>query len=422
MPVFIGTPGSDILSGTAGADTLDGAGGTDTLNAGDGDDLILIWPGLGEVDGGAGIDTLSLANGRAETSRVDLNLDGPQDVWSEHTETLTLTGIENVFGHATAANLLIGDAAANRLVGGGGSDTVIGGGGDDRLEGGGGSDTAVFGATVSSFAFTALAGVWTVRDVSSGLSLGTDIATGFETFQFADRTVNLLISDGAIEAAARNILRDPGPWGVLVANTVMAPSAAVGQILGAAAATSSVAILSYQFFTGGTPSAGGMDYLVSPTGPNAANLNGAYYQTFNLENRYINFAVNLGKAGEGRAAFEAAYGAKTLFEATRTAYGVIFGGEPSDAKLHAILDPTVDLGGMVMTRGQYFAYYGADGPDGLGAKAAMVGWLLAEGVKADLGVYARSNDAYLADLVDGGPYAVDLIGAYGRPEFVYDPD
>jgi serralysin len=162
-----------------------------------------------------------------------------------------------------------------------------------------------------------------------------------------------------------------------------------------------------------------MDFLVSPTGPNANNINGPYYQSFTLENRYINFAVNLGKVGEGNAAFTAAYGAKTLFDATRDAYLKIFGSTPTDTKLHALLDPSFVLNGVTMTRSEYFAYYGQDGANGIGTKAAMVGWLLAEAVKADVGMYAKSNDAFLADLADGATFAVDIVGVYGKPEYVF---
>ena len=64
----------------------------------------------------------------------------------------------------------------------------------------------------------------------------------------------------------------------------------------------------------------------------------------------------------------------------------------------------------------YFAAYGLDGPTGIGTKAAMVGWLLAEAVKADVGTYATSNNAYFADLADGAAYHVDMIGVYpGTP-------
>ena len=41
--------------------------------------------------------------------------------------------------------------------------------------------------------------------------------------------------------------------------------------------STSVANLAYAFFTGATPRMAGLDYLVSPTGGNANNLNSAYY-------------------------------------------------------------------------------------------------------------------------------------------------
>ena len=171
-----------------------------------------------------------------------------------------------------------------------------------------------------------------------------------------------------------------------------------------------MAVLTYQFFTGRTPTTGGIDYLVSPTGPDPDNLNSAYYQGFNVENRYINFAVNLGRYGEGAAAFQAAHGAESLFDATRDAYAAIFGATPTDAKLHDILDTTLTLNGATFTRAQYFALYGGDGPSGLGTKAAAVGFLLAEAEKADVGVYAHAQDSFLSDLVR--PRARSAPGAW----------
>lgn len=180
--------------------------------------------------------------------------------------------------------------------------------------------------------------------------------------------------------------------------------AAVLSLINYADASTSVATLAYQFFTGKIPTSAGLDYLVSPTGPNPNNLNSAYYQSFNLENRYINFAVNLGKLGEGQAKFQAEYGALSLIDATKKAYTYIFGVAPTDAKAHALVDPRAD----------YFAYYGQDGQGGIGTKAAMVGWLLAEATKADAGSLVTANMMYLNDLADGdAPYSVDLIGVYG---------
>ena len=69
-----------------------------------------------------------------------------------------------------------------------------------------------------------------------------------------------------------------------------------------------------------------------------------------------------------------------------------------------------------------FACCGADGPNGLGTKAAMVGWLFAEAEKADVGTYALSNDAFLTDVaLHNAPFGVDLVGHYGQPSFVFHP-
>ena len=111
-----------------------------------------------------------------------------------------------------------------------------------------------------------------------------------------------------------------------------------------------------------------------------------------------------------KAKFLADYGGLTLAQATKKAYGVIFGGEPTDAKVAALLSGGRDL---------YFESYGKDGLNGQGTKAAMVGWLLAEAVKADIGMYAKANDAFLIDLADGATFGVNLIGTYGKPEFNY---
>lgn len=183
------------------------------------------------------------------------------------------------------------------------------------------------------------------------------------------------------------------------------------------ATTTSVATLSYAFFAGYTPKMSGFDYLVSPTGGNANNLNSTYYQSFNSDNRYINFAVNLGKNGEGSARFAAAYGGLSLADATAKAYAEIFGLTPSAAKIDELLNSQVPNGlGGTYTRAEYFAAYGGDGAGGIGAKAAMVGWLLSAAAKEDIGSYAKANDAFLADLANDGQasFFTDLLGTYGQ--------
>lgn len=205
----------------------------------------------------------------------------------------------------------------------------------------------------------------------------------------------------------------------LTIGTLTTP-AAFAQVTARAEATTSVATLAYQFFTGATPNSGGMDYLVSPSGPNPNNLNAAYYQSFTLENRYINFAVNLGKFGDGKAAFSAAYGALSLSDAMTHAYAAIFGATPTAAKVDTLLNTTITSNGVTETRADYFAYYGQDGLTGIGTKAAMVGWLLAEAVKADVGDYALSNDAFLADIAAGNAsFGLNLIGQYDKAAYHY---
>ncbi len=298
----------------------------------------------------------------------------------------------------------------------------------DQIDGGDGVNAVIYrGASAQYRLAAATDGAVVVTALAT--SEGPDTLRHIQTLTFTDKTVAL--PDAILLAASLSVLRQQpfdGPWTLIsgleaqVRDGALTEAAAVQQIVRAASDSSSVATLAYQFFTGHVPSAGGMDYLISPTGQNPNNLNSLYYQKFSLENRYINFAVNLGKVGEGNAAFTAKYGGLTLFEATRAAYATIFGEAPSDAKLHAILDPTTVLNGVTFTRSDYFAYYGQDGTNGIGAKAAMVGYLLAEAEKADVGVYAKSNDAFLMDVaLHNAPFAVDLVGVYNQPGFVFHP-
>jgi serralysin len=334
-----------------------------------------------------------------------------------------LSSADQVAG-GTGNDYLMGFAGNDNLQGLAGDDTVIGGSGNDMIDSGAGIDIAIFTGAANSYTLNFAGGAWTVADQRSGAPDGADILSSVELLGFSDRTIDLRLTDPATDAAAVRVLRTAGsvPQSVLVANGLATEQTSIPLIVKAAGATSSVATLAYEFFTGKAPTSAGMDYLVSPTGPNPNNLNSAYYQSFSLENRYINFAVNLGKAGEGNAAFTAKYGGLSLFEATRTAYATIFGEAPSDSKLHAILDPTTVLNGVTYSRSDYFAYYGQDGVNGVGTKAAMVGYLLAEAVKADLGSYALSNDAFLTDVaIHNAPFGVDLVGVYNQPGFVFHP-
>jgi len=379
--------------------------------------IFCIW------DGG-GVDWLDLSG-----STAPCNLDLAEGAFSDAftmTRNISIAygaQIENARG-GSGADRLTGNDLPNRLEGGAGDDQLIGKGGDDILVGGPGIDTAVYMGPRKDYVWFRKDGDWHVQTADGS---DDDTLIEVELLSFSDGVVKLegLTLREQLEIAYSNILRDDsGGWvaqatlGALtfqIENGIRTLAQAIHEIVELAEGATSVASLTYAFFTGRTPSQAGMDYLVSPSSPNASNINSPYYQGFTLENRYINFAVNLGKLGEGRAAFETEYGPKTLAETTKTAYAEIFGTAPSDAKITILLGPTAGDGSM--TRADYLAGYGGDGANGIGTKAALIGWLLAEAVKGDAGVYAKANEAFLTDLADGAAFSVDLIGVYGRPDF-----
>lgn len=290
--------------------------------------------------------------------------------------------------------------------------------GETHYDGGLGQDTLSYAKASSSYSIKANAdGSWSVTSADS-----RDIVTNIETLSFSDRSVELV--DSRVATAMNNILRiAPLSTEAQATTKVLAADMAAGgsldsamtQVTKAAAATTEVAVLSYQFFTGKTPTAAGMDYLIAPTGPNANNLSSEYYSGLNVENRYINFAINLGTQGEGQATFAKTYGDLTLFESTKQAYAKVFGMTPSDEQVHLLLDTVVGPNGL--TRAQYFGEWAHDTAGGQGAKAAMVGWLLAEAASADIGVYAKSAEAFFNDQTKHDTGSVDLIGFYARPEY-----
>ncbi|WP_269714009.1 hypothetical protein [Caulobacter sp. NIBR2454] len=189
-------------------------------------------------------------------------------------------------------------------------------------------------------------------------------------------------------------------------NGVITDDQAYAYVLKQADGTTTVAALTYQFFTGKLPTEAGFDYLVSST-DNVSDLNDAYFQGFNFENRFINFAVNLGINGEGKTAFQAKYGALSMREAVEVAYNEIIGiAQAQDAGI----DVQAAIGSIV-GRANYFAsiVYPAPPPgapipqqDGLAVKAAMVGYIMAEAVKAKVGVYSNGVSNFYLDLADDG--------------------
>lgn len=171
--------------------------------------------------------------------------------------------------------------------------------------------------------------------------------------------------------------------------------------------TTELAVFSYGFLADLTLGTAGLDYLVSGSGGNPNHLNSAYYQGMSLENRYINFAVNLVKHGEARQTFLAKYGDTSVFETARRAWIELFGVEKPLVDIVELLSDMVPDGrGGTYTRGEYFVQLGGnDGGNGIGTRAAVVGWLMAEAAKAGAGPYVAAVDSYIADLAFDGRIA-----------------
>lgn len=327
---------------------------------------------------------------------------------------LDLAMISDIGGATVLNDTIRGTNRTERFNAGRGDDIIIGGGGGDYIDGAEGFDIAQFQFAAARYDVSQTSSGWSITDRQTGQA---DSLINIEALRFQDglKLLAPTLPDAYLAPAAGILRLSPGDTRSLSALTTLIEAAAsaptaLSAILALATSTTSVATLSYQFFTDRTPSSGGLDYLISPAGANANNLNSPYYQNFNLENRYINFAINLGRDGDGKAWFAQEYGSLTLSAATKKAYGEIFGRDPSDSKVAALLDGRV----------AYFAAFSGDTQDGIGTKAAMVGWLLATAAKESLGQYAHANNAYLATLADGqGDYAVDLVGQFGKPEFDY---
>ena len=92
----------------------------------------------------------------------------------------TLTG-------GSGADTITGQDGGDTLDGGTGDDVIRGGAGDDAIDGGAGTDTAVFAGDYADYAvaYDGDTGVFTLTGPD-----GTDTATGIESFQFDDQTVD----------------------------------------------------------------------------------------------------------------------------------------------------------------------------------------------------------------------------------------
>lgn len=195
--------------------------------------------------------------------------------------------------------------------------------------------------------------------------------------------------------------------------------------------TTKVAIATYQYFTGTAPSAAGLKFLVggdsNETGANAntTDLNDAFYAQFNQENRFYNFAANLALGSTSAPAVRATYGTLSYDDAVDLAYEQIVG---SAAAANAGVD--VSAAKTYLKSDAVENYLAARAAEllptetpGYAKNVLLIGFLLNEAIKADVGRYADATDQMVRDLLLDGtlnnPAAQDLFVAYpptGNPD------
>ena len=201
----------------------------------------------------------------------------------------------------------------------------------------------------------------------------------------------------------------------------LSDSAALAYVLNSADLSTNVALASYQFFTGKTPTQAGLAYLVNSTA-NATDLNDPYYASFNIENRYMNFAANLGLQGDGAAAFSTSY-SSTAIPLFSTFVGVIYeqiigssyaqaAGINVSAAITSIVGRQAAFTQTARERGLITNTSTAAQID-LATRAVAVGYLLVEGVKADVGIYAAGVNNFTNSLINGNTvYNTSLLTSY----------
>ncbi|NQE64604.1 hypothetical protein [Caulobacter sp. RHG1] len=189
-------------------------------------------------------------------------------------------------------------------------------------------------------------------------------------------------------------------------------------ILNSADDSTAVAVLTYQFFTGKSPKADGIAWLLN-SADNATDLNDAAFAEFNLEHRFMNFAASLAMSGDGKAAFDAQYGSLTYAGYVASIYNSIIGTAQARA---AGLDPDKIIQDIIGRQDLILASARAAGMIGpnataaeidLALKTATAAYLLAEGIKADIGIYAAATNNFMLGLAKGDAvYNTDITQTY----------
>ncbi|MCF2870959.1 calcium-binding protein [Octadecabacter sp. G9-8] len=228
---IFGGDGADILIGDAGNDTLTGGAGNDTINGGAGFDRAILdgtadFSVLG-YDSTAETVTLQTADGIDTFQDVEAFIIGdtthtfdslappPLSIYgTSGDDTLvggdagvTLVGREGddvIIGGAggdtikggTGADSITGNGGNDDVLAGAGHDTIDGGAGDDILNAGADNDVVIGGTGTDTYVASLNVGRmfildWSETSVTLQSSIGLDVISDVEFFQFDDSTVTL---------------------------------------------------------------------------------------------------------------------------------------------------------------------------------------------------------------------------------------
>lgn len=208
---------------------------------------------------------------------------------------------------------------------------------------------------------------------------------------------------GADPSAAQSLLL--ASYAAQTQSGSLSDTAAVSRIVDMMDGTTAVAVQTYQFFTNSTPSAAGLAYLVN-SATNANDLNDAagLYNGFNIENRYINFAINLGTgAGAGAASFASTYGTLSFRDVVAVAYETIIGTAAAQA---AGIDVTAAINYISRAENEAFlrSYVATRNPGqdiNIAIRAAVVGQIMSAGATSNVGNYNAATTRLITGAMDG---------------------
>lgn len=171
FPYYSGTPGKPIF-------TIWDAGGTDTLNFSG----YSVTQTISLIEG-----TYSSIGGLTNNIGIAFGVDIENAIGGR--------GRDHIVGN-DLGNHLEGNRGDDEIFGGAGSDTIVGGSGNDMLSGGDDADgldvdRAVFTGTFADYAVSYILASqsYSLTDLRYGSPDGTDLATGFEEFEFSDGVV-----------------------------------------------------------------------------------------------------------------------------------------------------------------------------------------------------------------------------------------